>query len=405
MLRAASLVYAIFISLIIGVLCYAILLMFSLNLNLDNHFDLRNRLLSNNRSGVDYLMSNYDQGIERYQVNLFPEDDAIITYFNTSAWGVFKLSSIISVIKKDSVRQDVLMADRHIQNAPAIYLRDNDEQFKIAGETKIIGDIYVSSRGIKKTTILGNGDLSNPIQEGKIYMSEKVLPNVIPPALIYPENFQFTLLEDLPSSSIINTFDKETMVVEAFSSIENSRLKGNIILRSKDTLTISASTILEDIIIDAPKVIFEEGFKGNVQVFASNEIILESNVSLKYPSALIVSSDTDSKKSIQVAEDSEVNGVVFLFGNGLATEDKNSILLDPKSTINGDVFCDGVLSLYGTVRGSVYSSAFTHKTPTTNYDNLIFNGKVLPNELPIEYFQISLLKKFESSESILVKKL
>jgi cytoskeletal protein CcmA (bactofilin family) len=405
MLKAASLIYAIFISLIIGILCYSVLLLFSLNLNLDNHFELRQKLLSNNSSGIAYAMAQYGGVHALQEVAMFPEEHTIVTHFTVSPWGIFKKVSVISISKRDSVRQDVLMGDRHIKKAPAIYLRDNDEQFKIAGTTEIIGDIFISSRGIKKVTITGNSEINNPIHTGKIHLSEKILPLVSPPILEYPDDFQSLRLNEILESLVINTFDNKTQVIEATTALENIRLKGNIIVRSKDTLTISSSAVLEDIIIEAPKVIFEDGFRGNVQVFASKEIIIKSDVHLQYPTALIVASQADIEKVIHCGENSTVNGVVLLFGNGLATESKNKIIIDPKSTIRGDIFCDGKLFLYGTVKGSVFASQFSHKTQTTNYDNIVFNGKVIPGKLPEAFFQFPLLDKFESDEPIIIKKL
>ena len=225
--------------------------------------------------------------------------------------------------------------------------------------------------------------------------------------MIYPENFDLLLLEDIRESSVINPFDKKTKVIEVGGILENIRLKGNIIVRSKDTLSIMPSAHFEDIIIDAPKVVFVVGTEGNAQIFSTHEIILEKDVKLKYPSVLVVNSDEQSttQKKINIGEKSLVEGAILLFGNGIIDESKNRLVLEKESEVTGDIYCDGISSIYGSIRGSVFTSSFLHKTENTEYSNLIFNGKIINDDLPNNFFQVSLLENFKSEEPLIIKKL
>lgn len=406
MVRAASLVYAIFISLVIGILCYSLVLTFSLNLNLESHFELRQRLLTNNDSALEYLKANYSTIGNKREVFLFPKENDIKTYFEETQWGVFRKYTVTSMTKKDSVRQDILMADRHLNAAPALYLRDNDSEFKIAGKTEINGNIFISSYGLKKTTITGNSGFYEPKFTGTIFRSDKILPHVESFKNSYPEAYELLLLEDIREASLINSFDRITKIIEVENILENIRLKGNIIVRSKDTLSIMPSAILEDVIIEAPKVVFRAGTEGNVQVFSTQEIELEKNVKLNYPSVLVVDSDDASiEKKIIVGKNSVVEGTILLYGNGLIDENKNTLIIENDAEITGDVYCDGKLSLYGIVKGSVFASALLYKTDNSQYYNLIFNGKILTDQLPANYFQVSLLEDFKSKEPLIIKKI
>ena len=406
MIRAASLIYAIFISLVIGILCYSLVLTFSLNLNLENHFELRRRLLTNNDSALEYLKANYNTLGNEREVFLFPKENDIKTYFEESPWGMFRKYTVISMAKKDSVRQDILMADRHLNTSPALYLRDNDTEFKIAGKTEINGNIFISGYGLKKTTITGNSGFYEPKFTGMVFRSDKILPKVESFKNSNPEASELLLLEDIRETSLINSFDRITKIIEVENILENIRLKGNIILRSKDTLSIMPSAILEDVIIEAPKVVFRSGNQGNVQVFSTHEIELEKDVKLNYPSVLVVSSDdTSTEKKIIVGESSVVEGTVILYGNGLIDENKNTLIIENDAEITGDVYCDGKLSLYGIVKGSVFASALLYKTDNSQYYNLIFNGKILTDQLPANYFQVSLLEDFKSKEPLIIKKI
>lgn len=405
MIKAASLIYAIFISLVIGILCYSILLIFSLNSNLEYNFDLRNRLLLNNYSGMAYVAENYIKEDFFYKTQILHKEKDIVTYSKISPWGIFNTCIITSASKRDTVKQLFFVADKHHKNSPALYVRDNDEVFKIAGKTKIEGDIYISKRGLKKVNLLGNSNLNKPKHLGKIFPSQKTMPKVSQHSLLYPSEFDIVSIEDINSSFLFNSFEKNTKVIEVTTQLESIHLKGNIIIKSNDTLNIYKSAILEDVIVQAPKVIIHSGFNGNLQVFSSKSIIVESDANLIYPSVLIVNANEDYEKKIILKESSKISGAIILYGEGLKTEKKNKLIIDKGVIITGDIYCDGTLSLYGKVNGSIYSSSFYHKTQGTSYDNLINDGQVSPKKLPEEFFQIPLMEQFENNIPLFVKKL
>ncbi|QQX76501.1 MULTISPECIES: hypothetical protein [Aequorivita] len=406
MLKAASLIYAIFIALLIGILCYSIVLMFSVQLNIDNHFDTKQDLLNNNRSAVEYFKAHYQEMDAKTSVTIFPQANNIETSFEISPWGLFKKVKISSFIKKDSISQIFLTGERHISSSPAIYLRDNDTELKISGKTEIQGDLYISDYGLKKTTITGNSGFYEPIFHGNIFKSEKVLPPVAKYEIKQPEYSELLLLEDIHESFVINAFDKKTKIIEANGILENIELKGNIILRSQDTLTIMPSAHMEDIIIEAPKVIFTAGTQGSAQVFSTHEILVGENVKLFYPSILVVNSNDfpTGRKNVTIGKNSIVEGAILLYGDGIVDEEKNKIILEIDSMVTGDIYCDGMCSIYGKIRGSVFTSSFLHKTEITEYKNLIFNGTVLSTEVPDFFFQVPLMDRFKSMEPLIIKK-
>tara|TARA_R110002072_G_scaffold287464_4_gene453147 strand:+ start:20756 stop:21838 length:1083 start_codon:yes stop_codon:yes gene_type:complete len=358
-----------------------------------------------NQSAIAVMNANYPtfEGINSSQ--LFPQDAAIITTMEATDWGAFKKSQIISYSGRDTVKQAYLLSSAFNKDMPALYLRDNDEDFKISGNTILQGDIYISGRGLKIVNLAGIQSVDKPVHSGTIYTSEKIVPNITPLELIYPEEFVLKLPSDIKTNVVINGFDKKTIVIDVGTVLENIKLKGNIIIRSQDTINIKDTAILEDIIIEAPKIVFQEGFKGNLQVFASKEVVMETGTLLAYPSVIVVGPNESEGKSIVLKEDSNMNGSILLYGNGLKDESKHKINIGPNATVNGTIYCDGVLALYGTVNGSVIASLLEHKTPTTHHRNLIFNGKILADKIPNPYFQVQTLEKYMTDQPVILKKL
>ena len=156
-----------------------------------------------------------------------------------------------------------------------------------------------------------------------------------------------------------------------------------------------------------PKVVFTDGVEAIAQVFSVHEIVLEQNVTLNYPTILVVNGTEEShqEKKILIGENTVVEGAILLYGNGIAEEVNNTLILEKKSVVTGDIYCDGLCSLYGTVKGSIYTSSFLHKTESTEHRNLIFDGNILNNELPKDFFQISLLENFKNEDAIVLKSL
>ncbi|MFC0521224.1 hypothetical protein ACFFGL_11000 [Mesonia maritima] len=403
MLKAASLAYAVFIFLLVGIFCYIIMQIFSFSLELNNYFDLRKKLIMHNESAASYAKANFENLKSYKQIRLFP-NEKIETVFVKEKWGFFDKLTIISSLKKDSIRQDFLVANKRNKNTPALYLRDNDEDFKISGGTRINGDIFIPKKGLKTITI-DNNSFEKPIHNGSVFNSQKVFPKHSELTIGYPENYELLDINEINEHSVINGFNEITKVIEVNTKLENLKLKGNIMVTSQDTLIISSSVILEDVILEAPKIIFQNGFEGSAQVFASKGVIVEPQVVLKYPSIITVGSNHIMEKSIIFEGESVFSGLVFMQGGGLSLEKQNTILIKEKAELTGEVYCDGTLSLYGIVNGSVFASALVHKTTTTAYKNLIYNGHILVDKVPGSFFQDSFFQPLDSEEILFVKKI
>ena len=405
MIKAASLLYAVFISLVIAILCGGLMLLFNFKMNLDTYFSGKTQLIYQNRATMSHVLHSDFRAINE-EINISKISlDGIETKKEIVQWGAFEICSVVSYHNKDTIKQHTFMACGQSLDKPALYLRNNDTPFKISGDTYISGDVFVSGYGIEKTTISGSGIKNTPKHIGKIKLSRKQLPKRELPSFSFPERYMSQNLEAIEEGFFVNEFGSETIVFEVANSIHDIHLKGNIILQSKDSLVIGKTAILEDIIVVAPKVIYEPGFKGTTQTYATTEVILEKNVQLLYPSIIRVSDASDTSSFIHVKENSVVTGAIILEGNGLVTEDKKRIQIDKNALVKGDVFCDGVLSLYGVVEGSVIASSLLHKTNTATYTNLMYGGEIHAQKLLDHFFELPLVDYYTKQETIAIKQL
>ena len=122
------------------------------------------------------------------------------------------------------------------------------------------------------------------------------------------------------------SFTKEALIYEDNNPIilENLSLHGHLLIVSKRSITVKASAKLQDVILIAPEITIESNTIGTFQAMASKKIIVESNVQLAYPSALVVlhkgesiinqSRNTNQPKEescIEIQKNTDIRGVVL----------------------------------------------------------------------------------------------
>lgn len=402
MLRAGALIYAVYISLLIGALCYGLFLIHALNTEIEVYSQEKNLLLMYNRSAESFVLASG-------KMKAFPEEiphtNSIISSVSIKPWGLLNTMTVTTSNKKDSISQTFLVGEKVHKNSPALYVRNNDEDFKISGSTVINGDIYVSDRGIKKISIEGNRTHNNPHHNGRIHVSDKHFSKFLTEEHpVLPKSYKYFSVEEIKDGKLVNSFQSETLLMEVSTIIENVNIKGNVFIFSKDTLEIASDAVLNDVIIKAPKIVISEGFEGAVQIIAEKEIIVKSNTNFLFPSVIMVNSSEDGENIIFIDNNVTINGILCINGNGLKDESKNKVVFSKNSLLTGSVYCNGSFSMYGEVRGSVYASSVEHSSETTHYKNLLFDIRIDREKLPEGFFQLGIIEKFNTSTLTILKK-
>jgi len=402
MIKAASIAYAIFMALITALVCYGFVLVFSVNTQIEDHYELRSDLLRQRFSAQALAKAHFNELSQMTTEFIVDPSKGIKVQLSKQPWGFLDLVKTEVFNTQESFSQQYLMGWSKAVNDPIFYVRNNDEPLKISGTTSLVGTIYSSAVNIKKITV--NGQTSQKAKHlGAKRVAKKVMPSYQLPEEFVPQNWQEGFLESLDDKMLIQDFTEPTMIFKVTNLLEDITLKGNIVVRSTDTLTIKKTALLEDIIVLAPKVVFEAGFKGSLQVIAGAHIETEDNVQLDYPSVLVVSGTNDQLNSIKIGAQCTIAGAVILTGNGLAFEQQQELVVQKDSKIDGLLYCDGVLELYGDVQGTVISSALLYKTSSTRYSNLLKDVSLSELPKPELFFGIE-LPELGSGAPLIVKK-
>lgn len=401
MVKAHSLLYAIYICLIVSIICGALLYFANLYNQLNLYYNLQEELYIQNQSVVNFALGNkiLPQEIEK------DENSGIEGNYKTRSYGLLTLLLAESSVGNDTVTSAHFVGSFSTDKT-AIYLTNISKPLSYSGTVKLTGDSQLPSAFIETSYITsGANKITN---NGQVTVSDLALPEINPDfkKIFAQTQGRRTALKDIerPKDSLYyNSFLNETKEIDVSSRLSSVIFKGNFILRSKDSIRIQKNAVLEDVILIAPKITFEAGFKGTVQAFATKGIELEEKVVLNYPSVICVYNANEAESKIKIKKESIISGAVVLFGNSIEELDKNSMEIAEEGLIFGDIYCAGKLFLRSTVYGSVYTNRFFIQTGATSYDNTIADLEINSDKRPDYFISIPLFTTQKTRYGILKK--
>lgn len=388
MVKANSLLYAIYVCLIVGLLCGAMLYMASLYTQLNSYYVSRQDLYIHNQSLVNFALANIDTP------DALPNDGSgIVSSYQFKTYGIIPMLVASSIINNDTITSAHFIGSTPSKSV-ALYLPHQAQGIYYAGKVNFLGDCYLPSQYISAMYI--ENKTNNLQHTGSISISSDTMPRPaesIVKGQVGIAGKQVTL-NDIPKEGqqYFNSFLQPTLVLSGENRISGVNIRGNLVIESPEPITILASAHLEDVIIKAPSITFEDNFEGSVQAFAKDAIHVGKNVKLAYPSVLYMSSFSDSKCTISIGEGSSIAGLVLLYGNKFERADYNLIEIEKDVTVLCDIYCTGTTALKSNINGSVYTNKLLYKGLTASYGNCLADVDVGPGNRPKYFINIPLFK-------------
>jgi hypothetical protein len=376
-LKANTLPLSIVISVIMLIMVLGILLLWEMDFL---HFSQQNFIKQQqaNIKSTLTLYNNYPSIIDDAQDSAFVQlYDSIATsqmLVEREQWGLYEIVSISSANRKthqtyisglDSVYRDDLN----------FYYQENKSTLTLTGKTNINGNTSLPQKGIIYGQINSVFFSGKKIDNSKMRTS-KELPEPNIKVKNYIEHlFSSHGWELINSDSLINVDFYNNQI--RFLSAQNSNttfyaLKGKIIITG-DEITVSANSILSNIIIVGQKITVNSGFSGVLQIFSSDTIIIEDNVKLNYPSGVF------SKHYIKIGDNSQINGYVIVDNNEKIDPRKANYIQSRKARIRGLLYIRGAAQLQGIVSGCAYLARAVFYSPQGYYNDMIYDASIIEN--------------------------
>ncbi len=307
------------------------------------------------------------------------------------------------------IKRTALLAYEIDNSLPVLYLPDNQQALKVGGETKIEGTVFLSERGVERAYIAGKNYLLDQLVYGKIEKSERILPALRKEVQnLSLETFikDCNKVEYLSKDSIYDFAQKTTLFSEMNPLTIQSKISGNVIIHSFDSIYVTSEAKLKNVILIAPKIRFQEGFKGSVQAIAHQTIVCEKNVNLTYPSTLVLNELENSALGMQASiflhENAKVLGGILIQTQNFNFRNVPHLEVSKNSLVAGLVYNVGETELKGKLIGYLYTQKFILNAGGGVYMNHLLDATLSSKLLP-ENFLIPLwLEQMKSNKAKII---
>ena len=400
---ASALGYSISFLLLVGLLTSGVLFLSSANKRIEVNYVLEEHLIFNNLFSLNYGASQSEAGTKQI---IHPSGDTSIIV--VKEWGMLRSIVATTFHKNRKLEKSALSAFLVDHHYPALYLPDHRQQLKLCGETLLQGDVHVAERGLGRGNLAKKRFTRKKLSEGKVMKSDRYLPALKKSIREINESDYLkdaVKIHTITADSNFSFTNKTSLFSQSEGLTISNRLEGNIILHSATAIIVSGSARLENVILMAPSVRFEEGFEGTVQVIARHEIICEDNVRLNYPSSLILhelNGMTNSEQSaIRIGKNAHVLGGVLLISKKFNFR-KPLLLQVLKGTIAGLVYNQGDTELQGKIIGSLYTNKFTLNAGGGIYGDHLLDATISSEQLPEDFIRPNWLMDVKNTKPILL---
>ena len=221
----------------------------------------------------------------------------------------------------------------------AFWLCDRNRALSLAGDARIEGLVYMPLNGINYTEVNMRYYTGEQIPAEQLRISSKDLPPV--------DSTQF-------------------------------EYAGNLCRHNDKRMELSVS--VRDTVIYGSVVKIGKGFRGNLQIFASDSVIVEDGAMLEYPSGIYVDSG-DRRPYVLLEKGSKVSGYVIV-----TSQNSDSQLRYPSyvqkagAILNGLLYVDGSCNIEGDVIGAAYVKDCYYYSNGNVYAGTLYDARVVRSD-------------------------
>lgn len=398
MIRAAALSYAIIFSLLIGLICSGIIFISATQKKVEVLQTNKEHILFDSYSAVRYGMHAVAPGDSAQYVH--PDGDT--SDIKHVRWGAFSMICARTYKFPLERKRSAIIGLVQAPQLPCLYLPGNSGGLKITGETRLEGKVFVPNAQVERAYIAGKNYPYNELVFGATEKAELGLP----PLKEEWSNLKASDLAEglkpqayLSRDSVYSFFQPTTYYQQLAPIIVGQTISGNVIIHSFDSIYVEARSHLENVILIAPVVRFESGFRGTVQVLASERVVCEPKTQLLYPSVIALNEQTErnelSRREVILEEEAQVLGGVLMTSQRVDFRKMPLLQLREKSVVGGLIYNVGETEPKGSIIGSLYTMQIMVRAGGGMYGNHLVDALISTKRLPGYFLLPGWLKEQE----------
>lgn len=314
---------------------------------------------------------------------LYEDDPQTSVSIKTKRWGLYECAEVRAADDCfSSIR--LLGKVQECEYEAALWVCSRDMILSFGGKSEVKGSTYIPTNGIKYVELGTLPFRGKEIKDYYIDLSERELPEVDRSNLYLMDKY-LKETEVMPSSGDSRyksyySFSEEEVHFYIPDDIHQYSIKGHVVLHGDD-IVLSSKTILNDVILLARRVTIDEGFRGCLQIIATDTVILRKNAHLRYPSGVYLKGNND-RTHLRMDENSTLNGYAIIFGtteNNTDDHVEENFRQAPTAVFNGLLYVDGVAHLQGDCYGGAYLKECYYLAADKTYATAICNAGIYRN--------------------------
>ena len=388
-LPSGALQLAVIISFIVILMCSFFIMQLYMSSRFVDEGQILTRKIHNTSSVITKTLAKLSLQNEDF-IEVYNKDSV---HVQVKHWGVFKIIAA-EINGRYPVKQSYILGIVP-DTSKAIYVANDDQYLAIAGKSIVKGKAFVPRLGIRPEYI---GSIGFTGTFGKIEKSDKDLPKV-------NEEFEkqiialYNLLKQPLgvnkdyTDSLCRSFFDSTIIIQNPEYI-SPYIRGNIVIIDNRSIELDYKNDCKDIICIAPYIRIKSGFKGSLQAFATDSIIIDSDVILENPSFLCVYRDELDRlvtPKIIIKEKAKVAGGIY-FQVPELYKNYARVTIKEKAQVYGTIYSLNFVENQGEVFGTIYTKYFFAKTTRGVYKNMLYDGSIIPSKRPMYFLSTGMLK-------------
>ncbi len=397
-LKGGSLIYAVMISLLVAMLVGGGVLLQHYQTSIQNQLYHQELAWEGAESVAVWTFAQNEPSDLSQSGSLWRKADSF--QVESFPWGLYGCLQIRSQYGEAIVDRQALWGAKPSGILQAsLFVKDQNRSIRLVGKTRLQGLCYLPTGRASSGQINNRRFEGKNLVQGQVANSRYKSPNLSYDNFVEVRKLLNSLPEDslsaiswgkLTQDSILGPWREETNLLRFHDAIrlQDNYLSGRSILISEQAISIGRECKINEVLLIAPSIIVEAGFEGSLQLFARDSVIIEPEVYLKYPSAIVVAGrDQNNPGKLVVRENAKVEGTLIndpAFGERAFIQN-NFTLFEKGSEIWGHAIIKGILDHYGMVRGTLIAERFRVKTRSGTYVNHLLDAEISQIDFSDDY--------------------
>lgn len=252
----------------------------------------------------------------------------------------------------------------------------------LTGRTVLHGRLRLPRHGVQYgqiRSVFFSGERIGGTQAG---YAGKELPALRPHAR-QPVDSLFSLLdrpdnrERVPDSLSVAFGDPAPRLLDASNMVQGTRIEGMAVLLG-DEVVIDSTCSLRNVLVVAHTIRVGDGFRGTVQLFASDTVLIGRHVTLDDPSGLFVARDNPDRYA-GIGPGSRIEGYAIVDGDGRPDVKRANFRQDRTAVVRGLLWVDGAAQMQGIVSGCVAANRLAYYSNEGYYEDMLYDLTLLEN--------------------------